>query len=74
MRQQIQQSFLVEIPREKRNTFRDIPHFSFFLSSTPQISMVYRLMKPREMLEENERIRKSVACGSWFMNFPIAFI
>ena len=37
-------------------------------SNRPQVSMVYRLIKHLGCWWNTQRIRKSLACGSWFTN------
>ena len=39
-----------------------------YLSNRPQVSMVYRLINHLGCWWNNLRIRKTLACGSWFTN------
>jgi len=39
-----------------------------FKSNRPQVSMVYRLINHAGCWKNTRRIRKSLACGSWFTN------
>ena len=39
-----------------------------YKSNRPQVSMVYRLINHLRCWQNTRRIRKSLACGSWFAN------